>query len=167
MRYLESASEYQGEVPVCPTCSNPMELQQTNKWRYPHNNRPRWFWRCGADEVTHGAHPDGRPLGTPADDETKAARIEAHSALDDLIAVKVWDKRRAYEWMQQAMGLTPEQAHIGRFYKKQCEALMEACAQAKFGPISGAGTSAPQPSTPGSPATGPGNAAGSSSAVGE
>jgi ssDNA-binding Zn-finger/Zn-ribbon topoisomerase 1 len=33
-------------------------------------------------KTAHGAHPDGKPLGKPANKETKAWRIKAHQAFD-------------------------------------------------------------------------------------
>jgi ssDNA-binding Zn-finger/Zn-ribbon topoisomerase 1 len=76
---------------------------------------------------THGAHPDGRPLGTPADRETKDARIEAHQAFDTL-----WkrphgkmQRQEAYLWLQKRMGLSADECHIGRFTKEQCEQVID------------------------------------------
>lgn len=73
---------------------------------------------------THGAHPDGRPLGVPASTETKQARIRAHEAFDRLWRSGRMDRRSAYHWMQQVMGLTSAEAHIGRFDRDQCEQLI-------------------------------------------
>lgn len=80
--------------------------------------------RCTA---THGAHPDGRPLGAPGDPETKKARIEAHSVFDAFWKEKKWNRGKAYSWMAKAMNLVPGTAHIGMFDKKQCEALIWNC----------------------------------------
>ena len=81
---------------------------------------------------THGAHRDGRPLGTPADFETKQMRKAAHAAFDPL-----WDppeggkpyfkdRGAAYRWIQTIMGLDAEKAHIGMFDRDQCRKLIEA-----------------------------------------
>lgn len=80
------------------------------------------FPECRA---SHGAHPDGRPLGVPGDAETKAARIHAHDLFD-----RIWreglkrNRGAAYAWMQGVMGLTRDEAHIGAFSREQCEELV-------------------------------------------
>jgi ssDNA-binding Zn-finger/Zn-ribbon topoisomerase 1 len=75
---------------------------------------------------THGAHRNGDPLGKPADEETKAARIEAHNIFDLLWKDKgPLSRSDAYKWMQKAMGLSKDEAHIGMFDKEQCELLIQ------------------------------------------
>ena len=75
----------------------------------------------------HGAHPDGTPLGVPANKRTKDARIQAHNAFD-----KLWkgpgasmSRTAAYMEMQDLMGMTPQEAHIGRFSFEECWKLMD------------------------------------------
>lgn len=85
------------------------------------------FWGCSTFPTcrgTHGAHPDGTPLGTPANAETKVARIRAHDAFDTLWQTKK-ERRDAYHWMRKAMGMSKDQAHIGRFNIEQCSRLVE------------------------------------------
>jgi ssDNA-binding Zn-finger/Zn-ribbon topoisomerase 1 len=107
----------------CPElgCGSMMELRRSSFGlfygctRYPH---------CAG---THGAHPDGSPLGIAADHETKQARIRAHEAFDQLWRDKLLPSRKAaYRWMQEALALSKEDAHIGRFSIDQCEALIAA-----------------------------------------
>jgi len=78
---------------------------------------------------SHGAHPDGTPLGIPANDRTKKLRMAAHNAFDPLWNGEgtVFDSRgEAYDWMQKAMGLNVEDAHIARFDGPTCVRLVEA-----------------------------------------
>jgi hypothetical protein len=35
-------------------------------------------------------------------------------------------QKDAYAWLQRVMGMTPEEAHIERFDKKQCQKVVEA-----------------------------------------
>jgi ssDNA-binding Zn-finger/Zn-ribbon topoisomerase 1 len=81
-------------------------------------------------KATHGAHRDGRPLGIPATKATKQARIAAHDAFDRIWKEHHMPRRAAYVWMQRAMGLSAEEAHIGRFNLEQCEQLR--CAAVEF-----------------------------------
>lgn len=74
---------------------------------------------------THGAHKDGTPLGVPADKETRKARMKAHKKFDALWRFGKMSRVRAYEWMQKAMALDKEKAHIGLFSIEQCEQLIE------------------------------------------
>lgn len=108
-------------VPRCGECGADMVLRYTKKYN-------RKFWGCSQwpqCDGTHGAHEDGRPLGRPADKETKQWRMKAHKAFDQLWKTGIVQPRRmAYRWMQDAMGLTAEQAHIGMFDKAQCQELI-------------------------------------------
>ena len=84
------------------------------------------FYGCQAFPVcrgTHGAHADGSPLGTPAGQKTKDARIKAHTAFDSIWKSGGMTRPQAYRWLQDALGLTRDQAHIGKFDIRQCQAL--------------------------------------------
>ncbi len=78
----------------------------------------------------HGAHPDGKPMGIPADYDTRKLRQAAHSALESTWSPggrQLFPSRtHAYEWVQAAMGLTATEAHIARFDAAQCKKLIEA-----------------------------------------
>jgi len=111
----------------CPECGKLMTLRNS---RFGPFYGCSDFPRCRA---THGAHPDGRPLGTPGDRETKQARIAAHAVFD-----KLWQgdgapvkRGHAYRVVQIVMAMTGKQAHIGLFDKSQCEQLIAAlsCSQ--------------------------------------
>lgn len=77
-------------------------------------------------KAAHGAHPDGRPLGIPADKPTKDARIKAHEAFDQLWKSGRMRRGDAYRWLQTVLGLDKDSAHIGRFTIEQCNQLIEA-----------------------------------------
>lgn len=106
---------------LCPECAAPMELR---------SSRFGPFYGCtrypGCDG-THGAHADGTPLGIPADRRTRLARMRAHQIFDDA----TWKNGRmgrnaAYRLLQEIMGMSREEAHIGRFTVEQCERLIVA-----------------------------------------
>jgi ssDNA-binding Zn-finger/Zn-ribbon topoisomerase 1 len=108
-----------------------MVLRTTPKYRYPNSGEPRKFYGCSRFpdcQATHGAHPDGSPLGVPGDHETKLARSQAHAVFD-----RLWKgpdaqftQKGAYAWLQRVMRLTPDEAHIGQFNKHQCRQVAEA-----------------------------------------
>jgi ssDNA-binding Zn-finger/Zn-ribbon topoisomerase 1 len=74
---------------------------------------------------TVSIHEDGRPMGTPANKETRQARRRAHKVFDQLWTVHGWKRAAAYAWMAKRLGLTKEEAHIGRLDREQCERLVE------------------------------------------
>jgi ssDNA-binding Zn-finger/Zn-ribbon topoisomerase 1 len=113
-------------APACAICDAPMRLRESRAYPLP-NGQPRLFWGCSRYprcRGTHGAHPDGRPLGTPADEETKCARRAAHAALDQLWQHGPFTRRGAYAVVQRLMGMTKDQAHIGKFDRETCERLI-------------------------------------------
>jgi hypothetical protein len=105
---------------TCPECGAPMVLKPS---RYkPFYGCTRW--RETGCPGAHGAHPDGSPMGVPATLETRRARRRAHAAFDRLWEGRRMKRRDAYAWMQRAMGLAVDEAHIGRFTAEQCEQLI-------------------------------------------
>lgn len=102
----------------CPECGAPMVLRKSPKHDNPFYGCSK-FPECRG---THGAHPNGAPLGVPADKATKDARIQAHLLFD-----KLWkdrgpmERREAYEWLQGAMKMTADECHIGRFDIETCQ----------------------------------------------
>lgn len=109
----------------CGECQSPMELRTSEFGK---------FWGCTKYpkcKGSHGAHADGRPLGVPANAETKQARIIAHHFFDGLWRRRGWTRVEGYQWMAHVMGLTRDEAHIGRFTRDQCFALVVECAAAE------------------------------------
>jgi hypothetical protein len=122
MEYVVGAHD---EDVRCGECGATMVLKES---------RFGLFWGCRNFQYgcrgTIGAHPDGTPLGRPADKATKAARIVAHDAFDRLwkrgkTREPVMKRGAAYRWMQGAMGMTPDEAHIGLFNVETCERLVD------------------------------------------
>lgn len=63
-----------------------MMLRTTQKFT-ARDGQPRKFYGCSRYpecKTTHGAHPDGSPLGFPADQETKGARTRLHKICDEI-----------------------------------------------------------------------------------
>jgi len=104
----------------CPDCGADMVLRASRYGLfYGCVNYPRC---TGA----HGAHREsGLPLGLPASRQTKEWRIKAHDAFDVLWRETAMKRTESYLWLQEVMGLTPADAHIGRFSIEQCKKLIE------------------------------------------
>jgi ssDNA-binding Zn-finger/Zn-ribbon topoisomerase 1 len=105
---------------ACPECKSDMVLRNSKHGKFYGCSK---YPKCRA---SHGAHEDGTPLGKPADQETKDARIEAHNIFDMLWkGIGPLTRKEAYKWMQEKMGLSEAEAHIGMFDKEQCEKLIQ------------------------------------------
>lgn len=111
---------------ICPDCGAPMVLRQTKK--YPQKNgQPGLFYGCKRFPqctATHGAHPDGRPLGVPGNAETKAARHRAHAAFDALWQNLLLSRGAAYGWLSKKLG---HEAHMGEMGIEECEQVIRLC----------------------------------------
>lgn len=105
---------------LCGECAAPMRLQSSKRYLRPFYGCTR-YPECRG---THGAHANGAPLGTPANKETKLARMRAHATFDQIWKQKLVTHRgAAYNWMRQVMGLTHSKAHIAMFNSEQCAEL--------------------------------------------
>lgn len=62
-----------------------------------------------------------RTLGRPADKRTRAARREAHEALDQLWRNGRRERSSVYRQLAAFMGIPVSKCHIGRFSVDQCE----------------------------------------------
>lgn len=100
-----------------------MVLRRTTKRPGEHG----LFYGCSAFprcRVTHGAHPDGEPLGVPANAETRRARVEAHAVFDKLWRGKSapFTRRDAYRWIAEAMNRS--EVHIAQLDAAGCAELV-------------------------------------------
>ncbi|HMZ82256.1 MAG TPA: zinc-finger-containing protein [Acidobacteriota bacterium] len=104
----------------CPDCGASMCLRNT---KYGLRYLCCRFPTC---KGSHGAHPSGHPLGVPADSYTKQKRIQAHHELDSLWRgpQKEMNRTQAYKLMQELLGLSEQEAHIGLFTAAQCVNLI-------------------------------------------
>ena len=80
-----------------------------------------------------GVHPDGRPLGTIPDFETKKLRIKVHALIDPLWKEsdngrpKKRNRASVYGWLKRIMGATTH-VHVGEMSKADCLRAMECIA---------------------------------------
>jgi ssDNA-binding Zn-finger/Zn-ribbon topoisomerase 1 len=115
----------------CPDCGAPMVLRKTLKHRHADGSA-RMFYGCSRFPqcaTCHGAHPDGSPLGIPADKPTREARMSTHTAFDRLWKTGRMSRKAAYVLMRELMAMTKGEAHIGRFTVAECLRLEERLAE--------------------------------------
>lgn len=102
----------------CPECGAQMALR---------TSRFGLFYGCKsfpACRATHGAHPNGRPLGVPGDRETKQARIDAHEIFDRYWEAGHATRGEAYAQLARALGV--DEIHFGAMSKEECGRAIEA-----------------------------------------
>lgn len=118
------------EYPVTCFCGSPAHLH-SNKALYGREFGigmayicDRFFETPSACRGSVGVHPNGKPLGTIPDAQTKAMRIKLHAIIDPLWKNQDRAKRKArgsvYGWLQRIMGMTSEECHIGNFDADTC-----------------------------------------------
>jgi ssDNA-binding Zn-finger/Zn-ribbon topoisomerase 1 len=105
----------------CPECDSQLVLR---------NSKYGLFYGCKRYPVckaAHGAHPNGKPLGKPADKETKQWRMKAHDKFNSLFEGEnpLMSRDEAYDYLQYLMNLTAKQAHISNFDIAQCKELID------------------------------------------
>jgi ribonuclease HI len=107
---------------ICPACGSPMVLRETTRITYK-DGRARKFYGCSrwpACAETHGADPDGKPLGVPATQEVRTLRHEVH-----VLATRIWDwddkaqRKAMYAWLSE----NAPSGHIGAMQREELLAL--------------------------------------------
>jgi hypothetical protein len=97
-----------------------MVLRTTTKFTM-RDGQPRRFFGCSrfpACKAAHGAHPDGTPLGRPADQDTKAARQRVHRICEEIWGD--WDtgnRKAMYAWLRY----NAPQEHIAEMTEAECD----------------------------------------------
>lgn len=79
------------------------------------------FWQCPCGSALVGCHPGTiTPLGTPADKDTRRARMAAHDAFDPLWKSKTLRRTEAYKRLASKLNIRAEDCHIGLFDIATC-----------------------------------------------
>lgn len=108
-------------------------------WEHPDGSL-RYWWLCGKCWGYVGVHKDTlKPLGSPADKETRRAREAAHAAFDPM-----WQKRqrlsglskstarnRGYKWLAEQLGIARRDCHIGHMNAEMARRVVEICRGAR------------------------------------
>lgn len=105
----------------CPDCGAPMKPKS--------GKGGREFYGCSRFPSCRGQagmHPDGSPIGTPADRLTREARRRAHDEFDPLWAELGLPRKEGYFLLSYLTG--DEGAHISNYTSDQCDSLIQAIA---------------------------------------
>lgn len=110
---------------TCPYCGQEAKLVDSATI-YSRSYGMIWDCRpCDAYVGTHKSSSNHAPLGRLANAELRHWRKQAHAAFDRLWRDTTLLRREAYVLMQQIMGMTAAEAHIGQFDVEQCKQLIE------------------------------------------
>lgn len=116
------------------------------------------FWVCVYCGARVGSHPDGKPLGTAANEELRRAREYVHSVLDPvwtkayelpeyesarrernekermkaLAIIKRTARVRTYAFLAHHMGLEKEDCHVAMMDIEQCRAAYRIMRRATY-----------------------------------
>ena len=116
------------ESPKCGECGSDMVLRETKKYTNPDGS-PKTFYGCSTYPTckgTHSAHQaNGKPMGIPADAETKKWRGYAHEEFDVMWKLMGYTGPEAYAVLADIMDKRPEEAHIAMFTKEECKKLLK------------------------------------------
>lgn len=117
------------QPPTCPYCGASAVLRQ-NPWGY--------VWCCDPCDARVGCHQETMtPKGTLANAATRAARIAAHEAFDQLWRMKLdrhphmrrsHARQRAYEWLARTLNIDVDLCHIAMMNAAECMRVVEVCA---------------------------------------
>lgn len=124
------------EYPVTCFCGSPAHLHNNSKlYGREYGNVPyayicdRFFEKPSACRGSVGVHPNGKPLGTIPDAQTKVMRQKLHAIVDPLWKNQERSKRQArgsvYGYLQRITGLSSAECHIGMFDADKCLEVMK------------------------------------------
>ena len=113
-------------APICPYCKQPAKLVDSAT---VYNGRSYgMIWDCRPCDAYVGVHKDSltyEPLGRLANAELRVWKMKAHAAFNPLWESGTMSRSEAYALMQKLMGMTADEAHIGKFDVPECKKLIE------------------------------------------
>lgn len=118
------------EMP-CPYCGS-LVIRRSNATIYGRQYGNGQVWVCSrfpfCDSYV-GCHPNGDPLGTLANAELRAVRLDAHKVFDALWNKRGWWRRDAYRWLARKLDIPEKECHIAMFDLDTCEKVKAICIQ--------------------------------------
>ena len=116
----------------CPYCHANASLRPASVvYGLNRRSQGKFLYLCDrwpACDAYVAAHKDTLlPMGTLADRNLRRKRMEAHSALNQLIGSGIMTRKQAYRWLQLQLGLPESEAHIAKFSELRCQKVIELC----------------------------------------
>lgn len=104
---------------ICDYCGRHAELSSTQRG-------PIWVCRpCDAWVPVYAQSPSAKPMGRLANPELREAKRLFNQAMRPIIEMA--GRRRAYEWLAKAMGLTAHECDGHRFDLDQARKATQLC----------------------------------------
>lgn len=126
--------------PICPYCKEP-SVMVDGEHVYPHREdlHHKVFYVCTPCDARVGCHPGtDKPLGRLANSDLRKAKQAAHAAFDPL-----WreldlfkNRRKAYAWLSEQLGISKKKCHIGMFDEPTCRRAQKIAQNAQVNGIS-------------------------------
>lgn len=111
----------------CPYCKAPMILRSADGI-YQENSQNVKLYVCrnypNCDTYVRTKPGSAFPLGTPANRELRALRIQTHRCFDALHQNGYMAKRDAYIWLAAFLQVPQSQAHIGYLGEYSCRLVI-------------------------------------------
>lgn len=111
----------------CPYCGAPMILRSADGI-YKENAQHARLYVCknypSCNTYVRTQPGTSLPLGTPANQELRALRIQAHRSFDALHQTGHMSKRDAYLWLAKILHAPQSQAHIGYLGEYSCKQVI-------------------------------------------
>ena len=119
---------------TCPYCHSPALLRPASVVHGDRTSDPNGkLYVCArypACDSYVGAHRGSLlPMGTLANKALRRKRMEAHTALQRVVASGIMTKKQMYRCIQAEFGLPAEEAHIGKFSELRCQQVIDLCSR--------------------------------------
>jgi hypothetical protein len=108
---------------ICPYCKGDTKLADSTVV-YKKSYGP--IYLCQPCNAWVGCHKGTtKPLGRLADAELRYYKKEAHAAFDKLWRLTLMDRKQAYKWLSDELGIPPQYTHIGMFKIDTCKKVID------------------------------------------
>lgn len=99
---------------VCPFCGHQV-TKVSNAIIYGKQYGSGMCYKCTHCDAYVGCHPDGQPLGTLANKETRELRKKCHSIFDVVWKLGGIDRNKCYKILAERLGIPREDCHFAHF----------------------------------------------------
>ena len=113
---------------MCPYCGERAVLTTSKEVYNGQDYGPVYLCKCKKGWAYVGCHPGTtRPLGRLADAQLRAAKKGAHRVFDKLWKRKGGNRKKAYAWLAEQLGISGAECHIGEMDVDLCLKVIDVC----------------------------------------
>ena len=111
---------------TCPYCGNSAAYCDSSIVYRGQSYGMIWLCNSYPDcDAYVGAHPSGHPKGRLAKKDLREWKMKAHSSIDWMWKSGMMERTEVYKLVQDLMGMTESDAHIGKWDIPTCRRLVE------------------------------------------